>query len=53
MQVASYEILKTMAQAAGENSIASTCEECRAEQLEFAEWLDQQIPQFVMRCMAN
>ena len=53
MQIASYQILKTMAEAAGEKSIATTCEECRVEQLEFAEWLDEQIPQFVMKHVAN
>lgn len=48
MQVASYQILKTVAEAAGENAIATSCEEYRVEQLEFADWLDQQIPQFLM-----
>lgn len=48
MQVASYQILKTVAEAAGENAIATSCEEYRIGQLEFADWLDQQIPQFLM-----
>jgi ferritin-like metal-binding protein YciE len=51
MQVASYEILKNVAEAAGENAIAVSCEEYRVEQLEFAEWLDQQIPQVVENCL--
>lgn len=51
MQVASYEILKNVAEAAGENAIATSCEEYRVEQLEFAEWLDGQIPQVVENCL--
>ena len=51
MQVASYEILKNVAEAAGENAIAISCEEYRVEQLEFAEWLDQQIPHVVENCL--
>lgn len=51
MQVASYEILKNVAEAAGENAIAISCEEYRVEQLEFAEWLDGQIPQVVENCL--
>lgn len=47
MQVASYDILKTVAEAAGENAIATSCEEYRNQQLEFAEWFDRQIPQFL------
>ena len=51
MQVASYEILKNVAEAAGENAIAVSCEEYRMEQLEFADWLDRQIPQVVENCL--
>lgn len=52
MQVASYEILKNVAEAAGEEAIAVSCEECRVEQQEFAEWLDRQIPHVVETCLA-
>lgn len=48
MQAASYQVLKTVAAAAGQNAIARSCEECRLEQLDFADWLDQQIPQILM-----
>jgi ferritin-like metal-binding protein YciE len=53
MQVASYEILKTVAEAAGENAIATSCEGYRIEHQKFAEWLDQQIPQFVSSCLTT
>lgn len=47
MQVASYEILRTVAEAAGQNAIATSCEEYRIEQLQVAEWFDRQIPQLL------
>jgi len=44
MEVTSYRILVAAAQTAGETMVAETCELLLAEEVEFADWLDQQLP---------
>lgn len=44
MEVSSYRILVAAGEAAGESEVVSTCEILLAEEVDFADWLDQQIP---------
>ena len=44
MEAASYRILVAAAEAAGEPGICTICETLLAEEVEFADWLDHQLP---------
>ncbi|MDT9598555.1 DUF892 family protein [Sphingosinicella rhizophila] len=44
MEVTSYRILAVTAKAAQETDIARTCDILLAEEVDFADWLDQQAP---------
>jgi ferritin-like metal-binding protein YciE len=44
MEVSSYRILATAAEAAGESTITEACETVLAEEVEFLDWLEQQLP---------
>jgi ferritin-like metal-binding protein YciE len=44
MEAASYRILVSAAEAAGEPQIRSSCERMLADEVDFAGWVDQQLP---------
>lgn len=44
MEVASYRILAAAAQTAGETMVAESCDFLLAEEVAFADWVDQQLP---------
>lgn len=52
MEVASYRLLVTAAEAAGEPAIASMCEALLAEETEFAQWVDEQVPEVARRYLS-
>lgn len=44
MEVSSYRILAAAARVVGETPVAETCETLLAEEVEFLDWLEQQLP---------
>jgi ferritin-like metal-binding protein YciE len=44
MEVSSYRILAAAAEAAGESTTMEACETVLAEEVEFLDWLEQQLP---------
>lgn len=53
MEVASYRILITAAETAGEPRVQSMCEHLLADEVEFADWLEQQLPDLTAQYLAR
>lgn len=53
MEIASYRILVAAAEAAGEPEVRQMCETLLDDEVEFADWLDQQLPSLTVQYLSR